>query len=330
MLAACSQDLPYNSLAPAGPVAEKQRDLYILVFWIAAGVFVLVEGALVFAIFRFRRRRTDELPVQVHGNTRLEVVWTIIPALLLAGVAVPTVGAIFELARPPVNPVRIDVIGHQWWWEVRYPESDVVTANEIHIPVGRPALLTLSSKDVIHSFSVPRLAGKQDLIPGRTETLTIQADSPGTYRGECAEYCGLSHANMRFIVVADPAAEFETWLTDQGRPAPEPEEGGEAAEGLEVFSNPLPQGPPPGSAFGACIGCHAVDGIEGATAEVGPNLTHFGSRDVLAGGILENTPQEVARWLANPPRVKPGSKMPNYRLTDDQIDDLVAYLESLE
>jgi cytochrome c oxidase subunit II len=333
LLAACSQPYPYNSLAPAGPVAQKQKDLYLLVFWIAVVVFVLVEGALVYAAIRFRRRRADELPVQVHGNTRLEIIWTILPALLLAGIAVPTVAAIFDLARAPTNAVQVTVTGNQWWWHVRYPngeglEDDVVTANEIHIPVGRPVLLTLTSRDVIHSFKVPRLAGTQDLIPGRTETLTFQADIPGTYQGECAEYCGESHANMRFIVVAEPASEFETWLADQGQAAAEPPEGGDPAAGLEVFSNPLPQGPPPGSPFGACIGCHAVEGVGGG--DVGPDLTHFGSRKVFAGGILENTPENVARWLRNPDAVKAGSKMPNYRLTEDQIEDLVAYLESLE
>ena len=328
LLAGCSQELPYNTLAPAGPVADEQRDLYMLVFWIAVGVFVLVEGALVFAIFRFRRRSPDELPVQVHGNTRLEVIWTIIPALLLAGIAVPTVASIFKLSRIPDNALPITVTAHQWWWEVEYPELGVVTSNEIHIPVGRPIYLELTSKDVIHSFWVPTLAGKQDMIPGRTENLVIQADGPGTYLGQCMEYCGASHANMKFVVMAEPQSEFDAWAAGQREAAAEPEADSDAAEGQEVFTNPLPQGPPPDSPFGACIGCHTIDGLGGG--DVGPNLTHFGSRSVLAGGTLENTPENLARWLADPPGVKPGSKMPDYNLTDDQIEDLVAFLETLE
>jgi cytochrome c oxidase subunit II len=327
LLAACSQAGPYDTLAPAGPVAERQKSLFMLVFWIAVGVFVLVEGALVFALFRFRQRRRDELPVQVHGNTRLEIIWTIIPALILAGVAVPTVGTIFQLAvGPPPGAMEITVTGHQWWWEVEYENENegVVTANEIHIPVDEPVFLTLTSEDVIHSFWVPRLAGKQDLVPGKTEALTIQADEPGTYLGECTEYCGLSHANMRFLVVAETEEDFQTWVSGQRQTAVDPTADSEAAEGLEVFRTPLPQG------TGTCIACHAVEGIEGAAAEIGPDLTHFGSRQTLAGGILPNTPEELARWLANPPGVKPGSKMPDYNLTDEQIEALVAYLHSLE
>jgi cytochrome c oxidase subunit 2 len=321
VLAACSQAGPYDTLAPAGPVAERQKSLFMVVFWIAAGVFVLVEGLLVFAAIRFRQRRKDELPVQVHGNTRLEIIWTILPALILAGVAVPTVGSIFQLAvGPPPGAMEITVTGHQWWWEVEYENENegVVTANEVHIPVDEAVYLTLTSEDVIHSFWVPRLAGKQDLVPGKTEALTIQADEPGTYLGECAEYCGLSHANMRFIVVAETEEDFQAWVSGQRQASVEPSADSEAAEGLELFTN------------AGCIACHAIEGVEGAEQEVGPDLSHFGSRQVLAGGILQNTPEELARWLADPPAVKPGSKMPDYNLTDEQIEALVTYLHSLE
>jgi cytochrome c oxidase subunit 2 len=216
--------------------------------------------------------------------------------------------------------MEITVTGHQWWWEVEYQNENegVVTANEIHIPVDEPVFLTLTSEDVIHSFWVPRLAGKQDLVPGKTEALTIQADEPGTYLGHCAEYCGLSHANMRFTVVAQTEEDFQAWVSGQRQAAVEPTADSEAAEGLELFTTE------------GCIACHAVQGVEGAEQEVGPDLTHFGSRRVLAGGILPNTPEELARWLANPPGVKPGSKMPDYNLTDEQIEALVAYLHSLE
>jgi cytochrome c oxidase subunit 2 len=324
LLAACGQPYPYNTLNPAGPVADKQADLFNVVFWIAVAVFILVEGALVVAMVRFRSRRAGETPKQIHGNTRLEVIWTILPALLLAGVAVPTVGTLFDLADVPEGGLPVRVIGHQWWWEIQYPEQDVITANELHVPTDRPVNLTLLSDDVIHSFWVPRLAGKQDLIPGREIELSIQAPQPGTYRGQCAEYCGLSHANMRFRVVAEAPAAFEAWVEAQRTAAPAPPAGSEAAEGLEVFRNPLPQG------TGTCIACHTVQGVEQAVGTDGPNLSHVGGRQTIAAGILPNTEEGLARWLRNPPRAKAGSKMPNYQLSEDQIDALVAYLRSLK
>jgi cytochrome c oxidase subunit 2 len=316
LLAACAQEYDYNSLAPAGPVADKQADLYALVFWIAAGVFVLVEGALVFALFRFRRRSAEDTPKQIHGNTRLEIVWTIIPALLLAGVAVPTIGSIFELSGCQEDAVEVEVVGHQWWWEVNYPEVGVTTANEIHIPAGRPVCVTLASEDVIHSFWVPRLAGKQDMVPGRTIDLRLQADRPGIYHGECAEYCGLSHGIMLFQVVADEPADFDAWVQLQRQPA----------------TPPAPDSPL-GTTLQQCLACHAIRGLGQPPPGVpikGPDLTHVGSRRTIVAGWLENNPRDLARWLRNPPRVKPGSLMPNYRLTDDQIEDLVAYLRSLQ
>ncbi len=322
LLAACRQDYPYNSLNPAGPVADKQDELFTLVFWIAVGVFVLVEGLLVVALVRFRRRSADDTPKQVHGNTRLEMIWTVLPALLLAGVAVPTVGTIFDLAeRPAGEVVEVNVTGHQWWWEIEYPQHGVVTANEIHVPTDRPVVATLTSNDVIHSFWVPRLAGKQDLVPGRTSTLNFAAPEAGTYLGECAEFCGLSHALMLFRVVAQDPQDFEAWVNAQLQPAAAPAPDTEEAKGLEYFRN---------FGTGSCLACHAVNGIEGATATIGPNLTHIGGRQTIAAGILEMSDEELARWLRNPPAVKPGSKMPSYNLTDDQIEALVAYLRSLE
>jgi cytochrome c oxidase subunit 2 len=323
LLAACTGDLPYNSLDPGGPVAQKQADLYWLVFWIAAGVFVLVEGLLVFAMVRFRRRSADDTPRQIHGNTRLEILWTILPALLLAGVAIPTVGTIFDLAsRPAGDVLEVNVTGNQWWWEVEYPDLGVLTANEIHIPAGRTVAINLTSRDVIHSFSVPRLAGKQDLIPGRTNTMYIEAAEPGTYRGLCAEYCGLSHANMRFRVIAQAPSEFDAWVDDQLRDAAAPPTGTLEAEGLEYFST------------GACIGCHTVRGVEAAVGRVGPDLTHLASRSTFAGSIFQLDEGNLTRWLEDAPGVKPGARMPSglkeLGLTDGQIEAIVAYLLSLE
>jgi cytochrome c oxidase subunit 2 len=314
LLTACSQEYDYNSLAPAGPVADKQADLYTLVFWIAAGVFVIVEGLLVFALVRFRRRSADDTPKQVHGNARLEIAWTIVPALLLAGVAVPTIGTLFDLSGCGNDGVEIEVVGHQWWWEVNYLELQVTTANEIHIPAGRPACVTLTSDDVIHSFWVPRLAGKQDMVPGRTIELQLQANEPGVYEGECAEYCGLSHGIMLFQVVADEPADFDEWVQNEA--------AGVAAQ-------------PPGDieqvVTNTCMSCHVIKGLQSPVkpAQPAPDLTHVGGRRTIVGGLLENNPEQLARWLRNPPAVKPGSRMPNYHLTDEQIEDLVAYLGSL-
>ena len=316
LLAACTQEYEYNSLAPAGPVAEKQADLYFLTFWIATGVFVLVEGALLFALFRFRRRSTEDTPKQIHGNTRLEIIWTIIPAVLLAGVAVPTIGTIFDLSGCPDDGVEVEVVGHQWWWEVNYPELQVTTANEIHIPARQPVCITLTSEDVIHSFSVPRLAGKQDMVPGRTIELQLQANEPGVYHGECAEYCGLSHGIMLFQVVADASPDFDAWVELQRQPAKPPAPGSELETTLQT-----------------CFACHAIQGVNEPPPGVpikGPNLTHVGSRRTIVAGWLENNPRDLARWLRDPPRVKPGSLMPDYNLTDEQIEDLVAYLGSLQ
>jgi cytochrome c oxidase subunit 2 len=314
LLAACTQDYPYNSLAPEGPVADKQAELYWLVFWIAVGVFVIVEGLLLFALFRFRRRGPDDTPRQIHGNTRLEVVWTIIPALLLAGVAVPTVGTIFDLAQTPSNALEVRVTAHQWWWEVEYPSLGVVTANEIHVPTDRPVSFQLESKDVIHSFSVPRLAGKQDIIPGRVNPLTIVAPRAGTYFGQCQEFCGLSHANMHFRVVAQEPGDFDAWVEAQRQPA--------AA---------LPPAEIETTVTGTCLNCHAIGGVgESRAISPAPDLTHLAARETIAAGLLRNDPEDLARWLENPPRVKPGSKMPDYNLTEDQIEALVEYLQTLQ
>jgi cytochrome c oxidase subunit 2 len=314
-LAACTKATPYNSLAPAGPIAEKQADLYWMVFWIAVVVFVLVEGMLVFMLWRFRRRSPADTPRQVHGNTRLEIIWTIIPALLLAGVAVPTVGTIFDLAKEPAGAMHIEVTGHQWWWEIRYPSLGVVTANEVHIPTGELVVMELESQDVLHSFSVPRLAGKQDLVPGRVNTLNLAADAPGTYYGQCQEYCGLSHANMKFRVIAHDPADFDAWVQSQLAEAAAPAAGSIAEQVLVQ-----------------CLACHAIDGVDEPpeTAPLhGPNLTHVASRQRIAAGLLPNTAEGLATWLRDPPAVKPGSKMPDYDLTDDQIDAMVEYLRSL-
>jgi cytochrome c oxidase subunit 2 len=330
LLSACSHThIPQDTFHANGQVARKEANLYWLVFWIAAAVFVIVEGLLVVALIRFRHRPGRGVPRQVHGNRMVEIGWTILPALLLAGVAVPTVADIFSLSnRPHGNVLEINVTGHQWWWEVHYPALKVTTANEIHIPVGRPVYVSLTSgpsgsvgEGVIHSFWVPRLAGKQDLEPGRTTHLTIEADQPGVYLGQCAEYCGTSHANMRFRVMAQSPSDFDAWVQQQLRKASPPSPDVVAALGAV-----------------SCGGCHTIDGVQGMAGTVGPNLTHFGSRTTFAGAILRNTPANVARWLFDPQAVKPGNDMDigpggqpgRSALSEQQIAVLVRYLESLK
>ena len=323
LLSACGGDRPQNTLDPAGRFSRKIDALFDPVFWIAVAVFVLVEGLLVVALIKFRHRPGNPVPKQVHGNKRLEIGWTLAPSLLLAGVAVFTIPVIFQLAgKPTGNDLRVNVTGHQWWWQVRYPAEKVTTANELHIPIGRKVYITLTSNDVIHSFWVPRLAGKQDLEPKRTTHLFIQADAPGTYLGQCAEYCGLSHANMHLRVVAETASDFNAWVQQESQPAGQPPPGV-----LALMTRPNI----------ACNGCHTINGVKDSTGSpfvgtTGPNLTHFGSRDRFAGDTYDNTPGLLAQWIHDAPSLKPGSDMPSFagKLTKQDIDALVAYLESLK
>jgi cytochrome c oxidase subunit 2 len=344
--AACAPNATQSALEPQGPYAQKGYDLFVPVFWVAAAIFFLVQGLLVFFAIRYRHRkaRTD-VPPQVHGNTRLEIAWTILPTLILAGVAVPTVATIWDLAREPEGDVlQVTVLAHQWWWEFDYPEQGIITANELHIPTDRPVYLTMCAvglgydkqiapsscqeqpaavgDSVIHSFWVPELAGTQDVIPSRTTFLTIQADDPGTYEGQCKEFCGLSHAYMKFTVVAHDPAGFDTWVAGQQAPSAVPTPGGPAEAGVGVF-------------LANCTGCHAIAGLEDAngnpiTANGGPDLTHFASRECFAGCMLETTDENLRRWLENPPVVKAGSWMPDYGLSEQEIDQLIAYLNGLE
>jgi cytochrome c oxidase subunit 2 len=323
LLVACERGLPQNSLEPAGPEARTIDALFNPVFWIAVGVFVLVEGLLVVALIRFRHRPGRPVPHQVHGNKRLEVAWTIAPAVLLAGIAIPTIFTIFSLSGRPAGALEIRVTGHQFWWEIEYPGMNVVTANEVHIPVGRPAFIELTSDDVIHSFWVPRLAGKQDLRPGETSHLTVTADAPGTYLGQCAEFCGASHANMRFRVIAQPPSEFDTWVQRQLRPAPAP-----PPDVLAIMQDTDVN----------CGNCHTIGGVEGFGGVLGPDLTHLAGRSTFAAGLLERTPQNLTEWLRDPQEVKPGNDMtigPGLTpgpsaLTEEEIQALIAYLETLE
>ena len=352
LLAACAPNATQSALEPAGDNAEKANTLFVPVFWVAVAIFVIVEGALLFFAIRYRHRKgRDTIPPQVHGNTRLEIAWTILPAVILAGVAVPTVATIFELARDPgPDALEVTVLGHQWWWEFDYPEEGVNVPNELHVPTGRPVHLTMCAvglgyegepapseceadrpvtallgNSVIHSFWAPELFGTQDVFPIYARPLTFAVDEPGVYEGQCKEFCGLSHAYMRFVVVAHEPAEFEQWVADQHQPAGSLD--GAAGEGLRVFLEAGPAG---------CTQCHTVNGLQDANGEKirgsidAPNLSHFASRECLAGCIFENTDENLRRWLADPPAMKPGSLMPDYQLTSEEIDQLIAFLNTLE
>lgn len=321
ILSGCSGD-PQDTLTKEGDVSHRITDLFFTTFWVAVAVFILVQGAIIFLMIRFRRRPGDtQLPKQTHGSTPLELTWTIIPAVILAVLAIPTVRDIRFLSDTPDNALQITVNAQQWWWGFEYPSENVTTADTMVIPVGRPVEVTLHSKDVIHSFWVPHLAGKTDVVPNHSNKMWFNAKEPGTYSGQCAEFCALSHAKMKFQVVAMPEAEFAQWVQQQTAPAAAPTTA-QAREGQQLFFG-LP-----------CISCHTVTGqtVDGkqAIGTVGPNLTHFASRSRFAGAWLENTPEDLREWLRDPPAIKPGSKMPNYNLTEDQITLLIAYLESLK
>ena len=313
---ACAGDAPQDFISrQEGPVAREADRLWDITFAIAVAIFFIVELLLVYAIIRFRARPGQEAK-QFHGNTKVEIILTVVPALILAGLAVPTVQTIFDLSSKPDDSLDVHVTARQFWWEYEYEDSGVITANELHIPVGQPIYLTLEGDDVIHSFWVPLLGGKQDVVPGRTNHMIIEADKAGTYRGQCTEYCGLSHANMRLRVIAQEPDEFDQWLSDQQEDA-ESSTDSLAAEGEDLFMN------------GQCINCHAVGGTD-AQSRVGPDLTHFGSRDTFAGALFDTNEKNLRAWLDDPPAVKPGAKMPDYGLQRDDIDALVAYLLSLE
>ena len=312
-----SDKLPQDALDPQGPYADKVHNLAKPVFIIAGLVFVLVQALVVYAAVKFRRRSEDEAPVQVHGNVRLELTWTVIPAAVLAVVGVLVVGTLVDLDKTPKGSdvVNVRVIGHQWWWEYEYPDLDVVTANELHIPVGVPVAVSLESVDVIHSFWPPKLAGKLDAIPGRTNHLTLQADEAGTYFGQCAEFCGLSHADMRLRVVAHEPAEFDKWVEENVKEAELPTET-DAAAGAALFRAK------------GCASCHTVKGY--SAGELGPDLTHLQQREVFAGAVFDLNEKNLRAWLRDPPAEKPGSLMPNLELTEEEITSLIAYLDTLE
>ncbi len=381
--ASCADNAPQTTLKPKGPKAETINDLINPIFGVAAVVFVLILGGALFVAFKFRAKDEDDydaFPEQVHGNFKLEIGWTILPAVILGLVGMLTVVTIFDLAQKPdpKTAIQVEVIGQQWWWEYRYDVNrdgkfdEIITANNLVIPAGREISLQIKSRDVIHSWWAPALNGKKDAVPGRTHPLSIQADKPGEYIGQCTEFCGLSHAEMRIKVVAISDQDFASWTTNQQK----------------LFVNPTGEAAVRGwsAMAGQCMSCHRINGmtdpgssedpvdateiykyksVVNQVSGAAPNLTHFMSRDMFAGGkfnLRKDTPActklgydwaktkdgiknclnrtDLEAWLRNAPAQKamkagevPSTKsrgMNNFNLTEDQIDDLVAFLITLK
>jgi cytochrome c oxidase subunit 2 len=321
-LVACSGDpYPQSTLHPAADMSGSIDALYRQIVWWAVLVFVIVNAVLLVALVRFRRRPGQPEPRQVYGNTIAEVSWTLAPAVILVFIAVPTIQTIFRVSgRASPDALQVEVIGHQWWWEYRYPELGIVTANELHLPQGREVALALTSADVIHSFWAPKLHGKRDAQPGHITRLAFTPDSVGTFLGQCAEFCGESHANMRLRVIVEPPTEFEAWVARQARAAPVDSADAVVAAGLAAFRRVREP------ASHTCMICHTIEGVSGGVA--GPNLSHVGGRQTIAGAILPNDSAGLARWLTDAPGEKPGSLMPRIAMSDDEVAALVAFLRS--
>ena len=362
-LAGCASDAELDTLTPKGPDARSIDALSDPVFLVAGVVFIIIFGGTGYLWWRFRDDHSDEeYPEQVHGNFRLEILWTIIPTLILVVIAVFTIITLTDLNRYEDNAMALSVdgdattwepevvvVGQQWWWEYRYyfggtegldisdarhlPPADIVTANQLVIPVGQEIELKMSSRDVIHSHWIPALNGKRDVVPGRTTYWKLEAEEPGVYFGQCTEFCGLSHSRMRMQAVALSPADFQAWVDQQVQPAAEPTDPA-AIAGKTIFES-------------QCARCHVIDGVNDETkgadliANAAPNLTHLMSRTTYAGGIfnlyepdgsLDRTQLEA--WLRNAPAEKPAYAegrrgMPAMGLGETEIDDVVAYLETL-
>jgi cytochrome c oxidase subunit 2 len=335
LLLGCAENYPQTTLNPHGDFARLVDDLFRTTVWWALVVFVLVEGVLVYAIFKFRGRPDDPEPRQTHGSTALEVTWTIIPAFILAAIAVPTIKTIFKTSDYATGDVvQIEVLGHQWWWEFRYPGLGVVTANEMHVPVGKTVNLRMTTVDVVHSFWVPQFAGKRDVFPGRHNPLWFKAEVTGSFSGQCAEFCGTQHARMAFKVISESPEAFAAWVAAQRVGSPLVDRGRVAVDSAAPVDSAARAVTQAGEALfssAGCIGCHAMAGtiMGGTTALRGPNLTHVASRTSLVAGLMENTDANLHKWLSNPDSVKKGTLMVLPRkLTDAEVATLVAYLRS--
>jgi cytochrome c oxidase subunit 2 len=312
-----------NIFKPLATPAHSEYDLAVFVLAITGAIFVVVASLIILTMVRFRRRAEDDTrqePPQVYGSNQIEVAWTVIPILIvfvLIGVTARVIASV-QNASPPASTLKVTLIGHQWWWEARYPDFGFVTANEIHVPVSRvpgqtATYLRLESIDVIHSFWVPQLSGKTDLIPNRDNFLWIDPRQPGIYLGNCAEYCGMQHANMLLRVIAQEQDDFNKWAAAEQRGA---EDNPQLKQAKGTFESL------------ACVNCHTVKGTP-AIGRFGPDLTHLMSRQTLGAGVLTNTAENLRGWVNNPQDAKAGCLMPSMKLTDRELDQVVAYLKAL-
>lgn len=314
--------------SPVSTPATEIQNISYFVYAVTGGIFLTVGALLLFAIIKFRARSKegiyntdDREPPQVYGSNQIEMAWTIIPILIVVVLFLTTARMIFAIqdAKRPPAAVEVDIVGHQYWWEYRYPKLGVVTANELHIPVSdpnapMPTFFRVGSADVIHSFWVPQLGGKIDVVPNHPNNLWTDPHQAGVYLGQCAQFCGIEHALMLIRVYVDTPQQFQAWVANQQKPGVDDPA---FAEGKHIFQTQ------------ACINCHTVAGTV-ATGRFGPDLTHFASRDTLASGAAPNTPQNLRLWIKSPDAIKPGCLMPAMELTDDQIDKISNYLESLK
>ncbi|TAK23348.1 MAG: cytochrome c oxidase subunit II [Chloroflexota bacterium] len=321
LFSACDQPGPqWFWERPETDFARTIQGLFSQIVYIAVLVFIVVEGALLWAVLRFRRGANTKMPPQFHGSTNMEIAWTIAPAVILAFIAVPTVRGVFEsYPQTTAGAIQVRAIGHQWWWEFQYPDLGITTANEIVFPAGQRLHIKIESVDVIHGFWIPKFGGKRDAIPTRVNELAWTAENPGIYYGQCSQLCGTSHANMRLRAVVKDAAGWDAWVKSMkdanGTPAATAPE--DVKKGYQLVST------------GACVGCHTIQGT-GLKARVGPDLTRFGERTTLGSGIYPNDDAHLVRWLKDPLGSKAGNKMPNLQLTDEDAAAIAAYLRSLK
>ena len=314
-------DSPIMTPSLFDPMAEPAGgilDFGFLVILICAGIFVVVSAALAYTVTRYRARPGDEErePAQVYGSEQLELAWTITPVLIVIVLGLITAGRIFVLQKdePPPNSLSIRVVGHQWWWELQYKDYDFITANELHLPVSQTAFLDLESQDVIHSFWVPQLSGKTDLIPNRVNHMWIQPRETGLFVGQCAEYCGTQHAHMLLRVFVHSDEDFKAWVAEQQKDAARV---ASARIGRETFENT------------ACVNCHTVRGVT-EIGQFGPDLTHLMSRTTIGAGAAPNDKENLVAWITDPAHFKPGARMPAMKLNAEQINHVADYLMTLK
>jgi len=313
---------PTNIFSPASTPAKSIFELSLFVLAVTGTIFLVVFTLLLYSVVRFRKRKNDDgrEPAQVYGSNQVELAWTVIPVLIVVALFMATarvIASVQKAARPD-DAVEVVAIGHQFWWEYRYPALGVVTANELHVPVSddshpTPTFIKLLSADTDHSFWIPRLAGKTDLIPNHPNSMWIDPHETGVYLGQCAQYCGTQHAKMLLRVYVQPRADFDRWIQQQRQTATTTDA---ASQGQRIFETT------------ACINCHTVAGTV-ANGHFGPDLTHLMTRDTIAAGGAKNTPENLRQWILNPASIKPGSLMPAMQLSDPELDALATYLETL-